>query len=72
MIVRKTLKIIDDGSTVDDVKKPIEQDGLLITIVASTTVVIFYALRVAGLGQHNVLITSTSLACFLSLPIRKM
>ena len=52
--------------TVDDVQKPIG-DGLLITTVASTTVGIFYALRAAGAGQHNALITSTSLACFMSL-----
>ena len=44
--------------TVDDVQKPIG-DGLLITTVASTTVGIFYALRAAGVGQHNALITST-------------
>ena len=37
-------KSIDDGSTVDDVEKPIG-DWLLITTVASTTVIIFYALR---------------------------
>ena len=53
---------IDDGSTVSAMaaKKPIG-DGLLITNVASTTVRIFYALRRA-VGQHNALITSTSLS----------
>ena len=54
-----------------DVKKPIG-DGLLITTVASTTVRIFYALRATDVGQHNTLIRSTSLACFMSLPIWKM
>ena len=57
--------------TVDDVKKPIG-DGFLITTVASTTVGISYTLRAAGVGQHNALLTSTSLACFMSLPIWKM
>ena len=64
-------KPIDDGSTVDDVKKPIG-DGLIITTVASTTVRIFYALRATDVGQHNTLIISPSLACFMSLPIWKM
>ena len=63
---------IDDGSTVSAMaaKKPIG-DGLLITNVASTTVRIIYALRRA-VGQHNALITSTSLSTFMSLPIWKM
>ena len=56
-------KPIDDGSTIDATaaKKAIG-DGLLITTVASTTVGIFYALRAAGVGQHNALLTSSSLA----------
>ena len=62
-------KTIDDGSIVDATAvkhaKPIG-DGLLITTVVSTTVGIFYALREAGLGQHNADLTSTSLACFMS------
>ena len=53
-----------------DVKKPIG-DGLLITTVASTTVGTFCALKAAGVGQHNALLTSTSLACFMSLRIWK-
>ena len=53
-----------------DVKKPIE-DGLLITTVASMTVGTFCALKAAGVGQHNALLTSTSLACFMSLRIWK-
>ena len=66
-------KPIDDGSTIDATaaKKPIG-DGLLITTVLSTTVRIFYALRAAGVGQHNALLTSMSLACFMSLPTLKM
>ena len=62
-------KPIDDGSTVDATaaKKP-TGDGLLITTVASTTVGIFYALKAAGLRQDNALLTSTSLAWFMSLP----
>ena len=55
---------------VDDVKKLIG-DGLPVTAVASTTVGIFYALRAADIGQHNALITSTSLVCFMSLLIQK-
>ena len=66
-------KCIDDGSTVDATaaKKPIG-DGLLITTVASTTIGTFCALRAAGVGQGNPLLTSTSMACFMSLPIWKM
>ena len=62
-----------DVSTVDApaAKKP-TGDGLLITTVASTTVGIFYALREAGIGQYNALLTSTSLAWFMSLPVWKM
>ena len=53
-------KPIDERSTVDNVKKPIE-DGLFMISVA-TTVGIVYALMVAGAGQHNALLTSTPLA----------
>ena len=65
-------KPIDDGSTIDATaaKKTIG-NGLLITTVASTTVGIFYAVRAAGVGQHNALSTS-SLAWFMSLPVWKM
>ena len=71
--LKNIIKPIDDGSTADATaaKKSIG-DGLLITTVTSTTVGIFYVLRAAGVGQHNALLTSTSLACFMSLPIRKM
>ena len=63
----------DDGSTVEAMaaKKP-TGDGLLITTVVSTIVGIFYALRAAGVGQYNALLTSTSLAWFMSLPVWKM
>ena len=66
-------KLIDDGSTVDTTtsKKPMG-DELLINTVASTIVGIFFALKAAGVGQHNALLTSTSLAWFMSLPIWKM
>ena len=52
---------------VDDLKRSIG-DELIITTVASTTVGIFYALRAAGVGQHNALLTSINilLACFMS------
>ena len=66
-------KPIDDGSTIDaTTTKNTIGDGLLITTVASTTVGMFYALRAAGVGQHNALLTSTSLAWFMSLPVWKM
>ena len=55
-------------TTVDDVKKPVG-DGLLIIIVVSMTVRIFYSLRAVGIAQHNAFLTSTSLASFMSLPI---
>ena len=66
-------KPIDGKSTVGTTatKKTIG-DELLITTVASTIVGIFYALRTAGVGEYNALLTSTSLACFMSLPIWKM
>ena len=66
-------KLIDNESTVDTTtsKKPVG-DELLINTVASTTVGIFFALKAAGVGQHNALLTSTSLAWFMSLPIWKM
>ena len=59
-------KPIKDGSTVDTTaaKKPVG-DGPLITTVAATTVAIFYALRAAGVGQPNALLTSTSLVYLL-------
>ena len=54
-------KLIHDWSTVDATaaKKPIG-DGLLITTVAATIFEVFYALRAAGVGQPNALLTSTS------------
>ena len=66
-------KPTDDGSTVHTpaAKKP-SGDELRITTVASTTIGIFYALRAAGAGQHNTLLTSTSLAWLISLPVWKM
>ena len=54
--------------TIDNVKKSIE-DGLLITIVVCRTVGIFYVLMTTDAGQHNALLTSTLLACFMFLPI---
>ena len=37
--------------------KELIKDGLLMTVVASTMVGIFYALRIVGVGQHNALLT---------------
>ena len=48
------------------------RDGLLIAAVASTTVGIFYVSKMAGVGQHNTLLASTFLACFMSLPAWEM
>ena len=61
-------KPIDDGSTVGTTAsmKP-TGNGLLMTVVASTAAGIFYALRITGVGQHNALLTSTSLAWLMSL-----
>ena len=66
--------LINKMSDCEDCQKDIEpiRDGLLIAAVASMTVGIFYVLRMAGIGQHNTLLTSTSLACFMSLPAWKM
>ena len=60
-------KPINDGSTLDATaaKKAIG-DGPLITTVATTTAGIFFGLRAVGMGQHNELLTSTSLVYWLS------
>ena len=45
-------------------------DGLLsITTVATAIVGIFFRLRAMGIGQHDALLTSTSLVWLLSLPV---
>ena len=62
-------KPIGDGDAMAN-KKPIG-DGLLMTVAASIAAGIFYALRMPGVGQHNALLTSTSLAWLMSLPIWK-
>ena len=51
--------------TVGDVKK-LTGDRPFMVIVAATTAVIFFGLTVVGVGQHNALLTSTSLLYFLS------
>ena len=51
--------------TVGDVKK-LTGDRPFMVIVAATTAVIFFCLTVVGVGQHNALLTSTSLLYFLS------
>ena len=63
----------DDGSTVDAtaIKKPIG-DGLIITTVTATTAIIFFSLRLVGMRQGNVLLTSMLLAWFMSLPVWEM
>ena len=66
-------KNIDDGSAIDAtaVKKTIG-DGLIKTTVASTTAVIFFGLKLVCKRQGNVLLTSTSLGWFISLPAWEM
>ena len=61
----------NDGADTTAAKKPIG-DGLIITTVATTTAVIFFGLRLVGMRQGNALLTSTSLALFMSLPIWEM
>ena len=62
----------------ENIKKPIEEkpaeatekpirDGLFIAFTAATTVGIFFALRAMGVGQHDALVTSTSLVSLFSL-----
>ena len=46
-------------------------DGLVITVVASAVAGIFHTLRMAGVGRHNALLTSTSVNWLMSLPIWK-
>ena len=62
MIVRKIIKNLTE--TVGD--------GPVIAAVASTIVGIFYTLRAAGVGQHSALLTSTWLACLVSLQAWEM
>ena len=52
-----------------DAKKPTV--GLLMTIIASPMAGIFYKLRLADIGQHNTLLTYTSVVWLMSLPIWK-
>ena len=47
------------------------KDGVLMTTAAFTTTGIFYTLRMVGIGQHNALLTSASLAWLMSLPAWK-
>ena len=46
-------------------------DGLLITIVATTTTGIFFDLRTLGIGQQGALLTFTSLVWLMSLLLWK-
>ena len=52
-------------------EKPIGDDGLLITTMASTTVGIFFGLKTMGAAQHDALLTSTSFVRLMSFPCRK-
>ena len=61
----------NDGVDATAAKKPIV-DGLIITTVAAMTAVIFFGLRLVGMRQGNVLLTSTLSAWFMSLPIWEM
>ena len=70
---KKQKKPVDDGSIVDAAaaKKPIG-DGLIITTVATMTAVILFGLRLVGVRQGNALLTPTSLAWFMSLPVSEL
>ena len=61
----------NDGVDATAAKKPIG-DGLIITTVTTTTAVIFFGQRLVGMRQGNALLTSTSLALFMSLPVWEM
>ena len=61
----------NDGVEATAAKKPIG-DGLIITTVTTTTAVIFFGLRLVGMRQGYALLTSTSLALFMSLPVWEM
>ena len=52
-------------------KKPIG-DELIITTVVATTAVIFPGLRLVGMKQGNALLKSMSLGWFMSLPVWEM
>ena len=72
---QKNKRTTDDGSTVTATTavmsfNPIG-DVLIITTVTATTAVIFLSLRLAGKGQGNVSLTSTSVSWLMSLPIWK-
>ena len=68
-------KPTDDGFTVTATTavlsfQPIG-DGLIINTVTATAAVIFFGLRLAGVGQQNALLTSTSVTWLMSSPIWK-
>ena len=65
-------KQTDDASTVDRWMMHPIGDGMMITTVAATAAVIFFGLRLVGMGQGNALLTSTSLVWFISLPVWEM
>ena len=70
MIVRKNIKKPVEGKPAEAAEKPIG-DGPLIAFTAATTIGIFFALRAMGVGQHDALVTSTSLVWLFSLPVRE-
>ena len=49
-----------------------EPDGLIIVTVTVMTARMFFGIRAMGLGQHDALITSTSLVWLRSLSVWKM
>ena len=68
MIVRKTLKKPIEDEPAEDAEKPIG-DRPFIAFTAATTVGIFFILMAMGVGQHDALVTSTSLVWLFSLPV---
>ena len=61
----------NDGVDTTAAKKPIE-DGLTMITLAATTTVICFGLRLIGMRQGNTLLSSTSFAWLMSLPVRKV
>ena len=73
MILTVIVKNIDDdeATVVAMFAEKSTGDGLLIIAVAATTSEIIFGLRGMGVGQNDALITSTTLAWLMPLPVWK-
>ena len=66
-------KPVEDGHTISGtVAEKLIGDGLIITTIAAKAIGIFFGVRAMGAGQHNPLLTFTSLVWLFSLPVWKM